>query len=324
MTLARASIVTISILASAGVGLVACSVQENDAPAPADCPTPDGAAPAPDGGGGGGDVDGGDLGECVVYTPASISGTKSGTFASNTDVVSIPLPATDVGGGLLKVTIAAQTQALEVSLWLGEGEKKDEGRWEASVLDEENGAFYLRLHGGKAYELRAHALNFRDDRTNGYTVSWEYEPLVDCYEGNDTRESAKRIPVDTPIKAYLHAGIGPDDGRLVGGTADDWYTFELTEAKAAKLRVNVPGDNTAYFSVRNGEDVEVTCDDPNFGMGTSATDTAEDMESCVATLAPGKYWIKGGIANSEDPGTGIGETPPRSWSSAYTLTLETQ
>ncbi|MCZ2250009.1 MAG: hypothetical protein LC111_14720 [Bacteroidia bacterium] len=314
MTLSRTSLVGISLLACTAFGLLACSVKVNDT-APTDRPVPEKNDPG---------TDGGDLGECAIYTPTAIVGSKSGTFASGADVVSIPLPATDVGGGLLEVTISAQTQAMEVAIWLSEGEKKDEARMENAVLDDQTGTFYVRLHGGKAYELRAHATNFRDDRTNGYTISWKYEPLVDCYEDNDTRESAKRIPINTPIKAYLHVGIGPDDSHLVGPTADDWYTFELTEPKTAQLRVNVPGDNTAYFSVRNADDVEVTCDDPNFGMGTSATDTAEEMTSCVATLAPGKYWIKGAISNSEYPGTGIGEPVPPSWNTAYTLTVETK
>ncbi len=320
MTLHRASLVTLSLLASAALGLLACTTTERESSAMADCPAPDGGVPSTPQSDAG--VDGGDRSECNAYTPAAIAGSKSGTFASGSDVVSIPLPKTDVGGGLLKVTMTAQTQAMEVALWRGDGAKKDEARWEASVLDEESGTFYLRLHGGTAYELRAHTTNFRDDRTNGYAISWEYEALVDCYEGNDTRESAKRIAINTPIKAYLHAGIGPDDSRLVGPTADDWYTFELAEKKTATLRVNVPGESTAYFSVRNGEDTEVPCDDPNFGMSTNATDTAEDMASCVATLAPGKYWIKGGLANSEDPGTGTGDPLPRSWNGAYTLTVE--
>ncbi|MBX3226415.1 MAG: hypothetical protein KIT84_44665 [Labilithrix sp.] len=298
--------------------LAACTVKETGATEIPDCPVPEGGTTPPTGDAG----PSGDLGECVTYQPAAIDGTKSGTFTSGTDVVSIPLAATDVGGGLLKVTAAAQTQALEVSLWLGEGEKKDEARWEGGALDGETQTFYFRLHGGKSYELRAQATNYRDDKTNGYTVTWAYEPLVDCYEGNDTREAAKRIPVNTPIKAFLHAGIGPNDGRLVGPTADDWYWFELAEQRSVTMRVNVPGDNTAFFSVRDGEDVEVSCDDPNFGVHTSATDTAEDMASCSATLAPGKYWVRGGLGNSEEPGTGPGDAVPRTWNTPYTLTID--
>lgn len=319
MTLARS--IRLSVLAAPVCFALACTVTEDDGDSPT-APSLDASAPP------GQDASTGeagtDLGDCVRYTPAEIAGSRSGAFTSNTDVATIPLPVTDVGGGLLKITVAAQTQATEVSVWLGQGDKKDEARWEASVLDDATGSFYVRLAGGLAYELRAHPTNFRDDRTNAYTVTWTYEPLVDCYEANDTLAAAKRIPVGTPIEAYLHAGIGPDDSRLVGTQAEDWYVFELAESKVTTLRVNVPGDNTAYFSVVDGDGEEIACDDPNFGMGTSSTDTAETMTSCVATLAPGRYWIKGAIANSEYPGTGIGEPVPPSWNRAYTLTVDAQ
>ena len=87
----------------------------------------------------------------------------------------------------------------------------------------ETGSFHVRLQGNTTYELRVVPLNFRDDEPNGYTVEYAYEPLVDCYEANDTRETAKRIPLDTPIKAFLHPGIGPNSSRIVSFTADDWY-----------------------------------------------------------------------------------------------------
>ncbi len=322
MISSRASFASLSMLSALGAVLIACTVQDNSS-SPDSCPTPDGgpAEVTQDGGTPDG-ATGEDLGECTPYTPATIAGTKTGSFAANDDVVTIPLPATDVGGGLLKITMTAE-RALETSIWLLEGEKKDEGRWEAGVMDGETGSFHVRLQGNTTYELRVVPLNFRDDEPNGYTVEYAYEPLVDCYEANDTRETAKRIPLDTPIKAFLHPGIGPNSSRIVSFTADDWYWFELPEERSVTLRGNLPGDNTAYFSVRDSEDATVYCDDRNFGMSTDSASTAQDVATCTGTLPAGKYWVKAAIDNSEYPGTGTGEPVPTSWNNPYTLTIET-
>lgn len=294
-----------------------CSIAT--APTTADAAASDGATvdvSAIDGGGGV------DRGECTDYTPSRIDGRKAGTFSSADEVVTIDLPRTDVGGGLLRVTIRAETQPLEVGVWLPDGEKRDEQRTEGGAEKGQTSTFTARLGGGLTYQLRAYPLDYRSDGTNGYALEYSYTPLVDCYEGNDTRATAKRIPLNVPVEAHLHPGIGPHDGRLVGPTAEDWYWFDLTEPKKVSLSIRVPGDNTAYFRLLDGNDREVACDDPNFGIGMSATETQESFRSCTGPLGAGRYWVQAGLGNSEYPSTDPDAPVPVSWKEPYTLTVE--
>jgi len=267
--------------------------------------------------------DAGDLGDCVDYVPASLSGTKTGAFTAKDDVIKIELPQTDIGGGLLEVTLTAQTQSVAAEVWLLSGEKRNEARTNAVVLDGQTGATTVRLHGKTTYELRVLANNYEDGRSNGYTVAYTYTPLVDCYEGNDTRSAAKRVPVNVPIRAYLHPGIGPDDGTLVGPTAADHYTFELDEPKKVTLRGALPaGGTTAYFAVKDASAADVPCDDPQERMGTDPTATTRDVATCTAQLPAGKYWVEVAYANSGPAATGVGSPVPAEWKAPYTMTIE--
>ena len=261
-----------------------------------------------------------DRGEWTEYTPAEIEGTESGEFTANDDVKSFDLPATDLGGGLLHVTVSPHN--VEVGLWLAEGEKADEQRWEGSYSDPEqaSGSFYLRLHGGKSYQLRAYPLNYSVDEPNPYRVSWTYEPLVDGYEPNETVEQAKRIPISKPISAYAHA-IGPDS-RLVGSVADDWYKFELTEDKTVKLSVDRGAEHSSYFAVLDGEGAPVSCADTNFAMSIGPAQPGTVFETCEGPLSAGTYWVHVGIGNSEYPGTGTGEELPPHFKANYTFTVD--
>lgn len=265
-----------------------------------------------------------DRGECTEYTPAKLNTSKSGQFASAEDVVKVALPPTDVGGGLLTITMKATSQPFEVGVWLLEGDKASEQRTEADVAADGTASFTARLAGGKAYELRLTPLDFRADKPNGYGVEAKYEALVDCYEGNDSRAAAKRIPTDRAITAYLHAGIGPNDSRLVGPSGDDWYTFDLTEAKKVSLSIAIPGESTAYVQLRDAKDEVVRCDDPNFGVEMPGTETKESFTTCTTSLGPGRYWIKAGLANSEEASAGPNVAVPTSWRTPYTVTVVTK
>lgn len=265
-----------------------------------------------------------DRGEWTDYTPAEINGNESGEFASAQDTKSFNLAATDVGGGLLKVTVSPHN--VEVGVWLAEGEKADEQRWEGNYMDpaQTSGTFFVRLHGGKSYQLRAYPLNFSEDEPNPYTVKWEYEPLIDGYEPNETRELAKRIPLDKAIQAYAHAGIGPNDSRLVGSVADDWYKFELTADKTVKLKFDRGAEHTSYLAVLDSAGNAVSCADTNFSMGVGTSEPGTQFETCEGPLTAGTYFVHHGIGNSEDPGTSTGEAVPAHFRAKYTLTVETK
>jgi hypothetical protein len=278
-------------------------------------------------------ADGGsDLGECVSYKPAEISGTKSGTFASADDIVKIKLPETDVGGGLLKVTYLADARPITGSLWLAEGSKKDVPRHETGafgpgISDGATGVVYYRLAGKKSYEIGAKSFSFSDGEKNGYTVTYSYEPQIDCYEANDTLATAKRIPVNTKLTASLHTGFGPDDESIVTASGEDWYTFELATEKRVQLKATLPGKdgpdgkNPAFFTVLTADGATAASCETSGSLETDPVAPAEAVETCEGVLAAGKYFVKLAHFVSQTGATAVNTAPYKSWNTPYTFVV---
>src|SRR5690606_33558236 len=115
-------------------------------------------------------------------------------------------------------------------------------------------SFTFRAHGNTNYELVVRpAFSLYDDEDTSWSVSWSYQPLLDCYEGNDTIATAKRIPVGVPVEAYAHTGILADDQVLVRPSGVDFYTFELTEPTTVRLRATKPSDTAISFELWDAE-----------------------------------------------------------------------
>lgn len=304
---------TAVIVAATTSQLVACSCSESS---PVDAARTDDATT--------------DLGECVPYTGAEISGTSSGSFASADEIVKIALPVTDVGGGLLRVTYQAHNQPMVGSIWLGEGARSDEARHVTAAFGpgvaDSTAVVYYRLAGNKRYEIGVQSYSFDDSGEDDYTITYAYEPQPDCYEANDTRSAARRIPLDTTITASLHAGIGTEDGDIVSATGEDWYTFELTAPKVVQLRGFLPGKegadgvNSAMLTIFTADGT--TAADCGGGEGSFETDPVsptESVETCEGTLAAGTYYVRLGYFVSQYAVTGNNEAPHRSWNTPYTF-----
>lgn len=276
---------------------------------------------------------GADLGECVRYTPAVMTGTKTGSFANRDDVVSIPLPQADLGGGILVVTYTAKHQPLVGSIWLAEGTRAAEDRFTTKPIGpgattSPSTVVRYRLQGSKRYELRTRPFTFDDTGPNEYAISYTYEPLVDCYEGNDTPATAKRIPLNTTITAYQHAGIGPDERLLVRDSGIDWYSFELTQERRVKLRGVLPGKDGAdganpalfYVTTSDGETAPPCTTGSPFS--TDPVSATESVETCEGVLAPGKYLVQLALFTSQPAGWDSDEPIHKSWNTPYSFVIE--
>lgn len=311
------------VLAAVAAG--ACCVSTDTTPTP----VADGGTPTADGGA----TDGGaEPNDCVPYTPASISGTKEGTFATGDDIVKVKLPETDVGGGLLKVTYEAKVQPLVGSIWLGEGAPTDAPRAETSafgpgVTNADPAVVYFRLAGKKSYEVGVKPFFFADDPAkDGYKMTYTYEPQNDCYEGNDTSATAKRIPVNTTITASLHTGIGPTDTGLVKESGEDWYAFTLAAPKTVQLKAFLPGKdgdggkNSTLMTVFQADGV--TAAQCNLEvMETNPVADTENVETCSGALAAGRYLVKLEHFVSQASSTAVNTAPHKSWNTPYTFSI---
>ncbi len=273
------------------------------------------------------------LGECVAYTPAVITGKKEGSFARADEVVSVTLPETDVGGGLLKVTYTGKHLPLVGSIWLSAGELASEARYTTKPIGPglttaPSTVVYYRLQGKTRYELRTKPFSFDENGPNGYVVDYAYQPLVDCYEGNDTLATAKRIPVNTKITAFEHAGIGPDDRLLVRDTGQDWYTFELTREQRVKLTGFLPGKdgaagaNAALFYVTTADGTTPPECSTGSPFSTDPVADTENVETCEGLLPPGKYYVQLAHFTSQPAGWDSDEPIHPSWNTPYTFTIE--
>ena len=283
----------------------------------------------------GGATDGGaEPNDCVPYTPASISGTKEGTFATRDDIVKVKLPETDVGGGLLKVTYEAKVQPLVGSIWLGEGAPTDAPRAETSafgpgVTNADPAVVYFRLAGKKSYEVGVKPFFFADDPAkDGYKMTYTYEPQNDCYEGNDTSATAKRIPVNTTITASLHTGIGPTDTGLVKESGEDWYAFTLAAPKTVQLKAFLPGKdgpagkNSTLMTVFQADGVTAAgCASGEGLLTTNPVADTENVETCSGSLAAGRYLVKLEHFVSQASSTAVNTAPHKSWNTPYTFSI---
>jgi hypothetical protein len=279
------------------------------------------------------DADGSDLGECVRYTPAVIAGKKEGSFASRDDVVSVVLPETDVGGGLLKVTYTGKNLPLVGSIVLAEGPRAEEDRFTTRPIgpgatSTPSTVVYYRLHGKKRYQLRTKPFSFDDAGPNGYSIDYTYQPLIDCYEDNDARTSAKRIPVNTTITAFEHAGIETNDSLLVRDSGQDWYWFELPREQRVKLKGFLPGKDGAdganaalfYVTASDGE-TEPGCATGSRFSTDPVADT-ENVETCEGILPAGKYFVRLAHFTSQPAGWDADEAIHASWNTPYTFVVE--
>lgn len=187
---------------------------------------------------------------------------------------------------------------------------------------------YYRLQGKRKYELRTTPFSFDDDGPNTYSIEYAYEPLVDCYESNDTRAEAKRIPLNKTITAYQHAGIGPSDSLFVRDSGADWYTFDLAEAKTVKLKGKLPGkdgpdgENAALFSVLLADGVTPARCAGSEPFTTDPVSATENVETCEGLLEPGKYLVKLDLFTSQPAASEINEPARKPWNTPYTFVLE--
>jgi hypothetical protein len=263
-----------------------------------------------------------DRGECTPYTPATVAGSKSGTWASGRTLDTVLLDISDVGGGLVEVTLTGTDHPTEVSVRL-QGRPEDEWHPGVDVLVSDSTTltrgFVLRAQGEKRYQLELRPIGTpAPDKSASYTVTWAYKPNVDCYEHNDSVATAKRLPLDVPIQAYAHAGIIEGDGILVGPSILDFYRFELPSPRRVSLSARKPSDTALTFELWEPASQGALAATDMFA-GANEDSTSEELE-----LPAGTHYVRVNTFASQ-PSTQTTDTPlPADWNRPYTLTIKTR
>ncbi|MBW6456408.1 MAG: hypothetical protein K0A98_11045 [Trueperaceae bacterium] len=198
-----------------------------------------------------------DLHECVMYEPTptipvDISGQWEATDQAG-QVVEIITAPDDPGGGYVTVRLQS-TASMRPQLF-------------AEVVPAASGAINLsgqtatdpainpdptlveavfEVAPDRSYQLILRGLNAGGMSTTlpqPFTASWSFTSRVDCYEPNDTPETAKAIPLENPISATFIAGFR-DSNSIVSASEPtlDLYRFELHAPSAVRITLSDVAD----------------------------------------------------------------------------------
>jgi len=301
-----------SILIGGAAMLAACTLQPIDGSKDSngDGGADGGAAPLPDAGSA--DAAGSELHECEVYAPATVEGIKEGAFTGPDDVQTATIDVNDPGGGLVTVVVDKFGEAGAV-IEMGHKEASGGGASDSSAVTT-NPKLVYRVGGGESYTINIKPLHAYNATGSDYKFSWSYEPLIDCYEKNDDKVSAKRIPIDTDITAHGHAGVRASMSTLITSGTDDWYRFVLDEPTTVRLVTNHPRPIVEFLLI-----------DANDKTLIRQARTSEEavQASNSAQLEPGEYFVHYESTTSLEAAMGgEGEVPPH-WTQPYTLRVET-
>lgn len=198
-----------------------------------------------------------DLHECVMYEPtptipADISGQWEVPDEAGQVVKVITVPD-DAGGGYVTVRLRS-TPTMRPQLF-------------ASVLPAASGGINLsgqtatdpainpdptlveavfEVAPSRSYQLILRGLNAAGVSATlpqNFTASWSFISRVDCYEPNDTLETATAIPLEHPIQASFIAGFR-DSNSIVSASEPtlDVYRFELHAPSAVRITLSDVAD----------------------------------------------------------------------------------
>lgn len=257
--------------------------------------------------------------ECIEYIPDTVEGSHAGVWTSFPEQVALPIDITDPGGGLVRVKVSVGNTATSAFV-RRRGAPAEEVHYgvDAGVGEAREETFVFRAQGETSYDLFLSAFASPGDADNSYAAEWKYEPLVDCYETNQTVEAARRIGLDAPIEAYAHAGIVAGDGTLVGPSMDDFYRIELDEPTRVRLAVIKPDDDALVVEFW----------DPAIEYGIVGIDVlapgAVEVYSDELDLAAGTHYVRLYAYVSEPSTWSAAEPLPGRWTTPYTLTVQTR
>lgn len=257
--------------------------------------------------------------ECVEYTPDEIDGSHAGTWVDFPDQVVLPIDIGDPGGGLIRVAVTVADTATSVIV-RRRGAPDEEVHYgvDAGVGEAREEMFVFRAQGDTAYDLILTPFASPGDEDNSYAATWTYEPNIDCYEHNQTVETARRIPLDRPIEAFAHAGIVVGDSTMVGPGMIDFYRIELAEPTRVRLAFIKPDDDSMLVELWDPA-IEYAI----LGVDYLAPGDVE-VHSDEIDLAAGTHYIRIGPFVSEASTWDFSEPLPARWNTPYTLTVQTR
>ncbi|TVR87703.1 MAG: hypothetical protein EA416_14310 [Trueperaceae bacterium] len=276
-----------------------------------------------------------DLHECIAYEPSmgvgdDLSGTWSAVGGAGDVTRTITVPS-DPGGGYVTVRLKADEgirPLLGVQVVpLVSGSIFTEATDPTVNPDPTLLEMVFEVAPGRTYQLvmRAAAASSAVTFPQGYTASWSLTSRVDCYEPNDTLETAKAIPMQNPISASFIAGYRDSNSiPALSVPTLDFYRFELHEPSAVRITLSDVAD-TVRPRLTLYTDAGAT-----LGIGALApTAGASAVYESAGSLAAGWYRVR--VDTQQSPAafsreahvSRSNEEVPPHFLQDYTLVVET-
>lgn len=232
------------------------------------------------------------------------------------DVYTFTAPPADLAGGyvILSFTAVGTAGSLDVSLFSAADNSLIHELYTATSGASLYG--YVAVAPGVTY--RVEVKRFIGQTPLRYTMLAAYTPLADAYEPNDTKDTAKPIPLGTPITAFQSSGyIGdPYEGEAFA----DWYTVPLADGMVTIRMSNVPTDIRGDIYLFDSDGVKV-------GEAYSGDAGANVTLTPATPVVAGTYSIEvvpyagGPVASDTTLPTAL---PPDHFTRPYTLTVTQQ
>jgi len=275
-----------------------------------------------------------DLHECVKYEPTPAGEAIGGDWDApglefgKVHPISIP---DDPGGGYVTVKLQAEDgirAGMVVEVSSGAPGSIFSGATSAATHDSPTGIeVVFEVAPNRTYKVVFYAASATTavGFPQRFDAEWSYAGRVDCYEPNDTFESAKAIPLGKPIEATFISGYR--DANTIEATSEptlDFYAFELRKPSAVRITLSDVPETVRprirlFDSVRNQ-------------VGSTALAPAAGAAAVYASagpLAAGRYRVQVDTGQSGSAFTRVADTSrkgvqiPPHFRQNYTLVVET-
>lgn len=252
--------------------------------------------------------------ECVRYTPDAVQGQHRGLLTASAPAMKLPFGANDLGGGLFRFVLTANGPVETVVRRRGGVEELPSGRLITDWGVVGTHTLVFRAQGFEGYELEvASFVTLSGADQVEYQLQWTYEPVVDCYERNDTVAQARRIPLGRFTSAFSHAGVIEGDTFSVGPSLTDVYKVVLDAPKKVRLAARKPNDVALSFELIDATGAVQAAISP-------VGDPLVELQSDEVSLAAGTWFVRV-TAFVGQPPVISGETVvvPDDWTRPYTV-----
>lgn len=261
--------------------------------------------------------------QCVPYDPEPDSAGGGGSWSGPGDAKEsgYSIPASQRGGGIISATLSAGHPDIEPRLKACTDSACTGGSVAGDTGSSASPAAQIKFEAKVGVDYTFHIEQFGnapvDDYPQGYSLSIDFSPRVDCWEPNDTAALAKSIELDEVVEAYMLAGF--ESSSIPSGDYVDWYAIDLRHSGTVQAVINPPAGNH-LMRVRMGDELgnAVTLANQQGSVGEAFT-----VES-NREVDPGIYYLRVGVLVGDDRKVDGDGPPPAHWSQQYSMTVTRQ